>query len=147
MTVLHKIFRFCAAHRYFNPSMSAAENEAAFGEDLRLHGHNYELTVSVTGEVDPRTGFLVDLGRLKSVVRERVIDVLDHRHIDAEVEWFRERQPSTENLVRFIWEAIEAGDPGCRLVRVRLKETDSIYTDHYGPSPGASPSLLPLFDN
>lgn len=144
MTVLHKIFRFCAAHRYFNPQMTTAENEAAFGEDLRLHGHNYELTVSVTGDVDPRTGFLVDLGRLKRVVEERVIEVLDHRHIDAEVEWFRTRQPSTENLVRFIWDGIEAGEPGCRLVRVRLKETDSIFTDYYGPVPSSEGRLASL---
>jgi len=134
MTVLHKIFRFCAAHRYWNPELTPEENHAAFGEDVRLHGHNYELTVSVTGEVDPRTGFLVDLGRLKQVVQERVIETLDHRHIDADVEWFRRRQPSTENLVRFIWERIEAGRPGCRLVRVRLRETDTICTDYYGPA-------------
>jgi 6-pyruvoyltetrahydropterin/6-carboxytetrahydropterin synthase len=143
MTVLHKIFRFCAAHRYYNPELSPDENEAAFGEDLRLHGHNYTLTVSVTGEIDPRTGFLVDLGRLKAVVQERVIAVLDHRHIDAEVEWFRHRQPSTENLVRFIWEQIAAGDPGCRLLRIRLQETDTIYTDHYGPGGGPALAATP----
>ena len=67
MIVLHKVFRFCAAHRYHNPAFSEEENLAAFGEDVRIHGHNYTLTVSVTGEVDPATGFLVDLGHLKDL--------------------------------------------------------------------------------
>ena len=132
MTILHKVFHFCAAHRYYNPAFSDEQNLAAFGEDLKLHGHNYELTVSVTGEVNPDTGFLCDLGLLKQVVGEKVIARLDHAHIDAEIDEFRTQQPSTENLVRWIWQQLAAQELGCRLWRVRLRETPTIYTDHYG---------------
>jgi 6-pyruvoyltetrahydropterin/6-carboxytetrahydropterin synthase len=130
MIILHKVFHFCAAHRYWNPEMSAAENLATFGEDVRLHGHNYKLVISVTGPLDERTGFVADLGRLKQLVGERVIAELDHKQIETEVEWFRTRQPSTENLVRWIWERLQTPELGCQLVRVRLHETESIYTDY-----------------
>ena len=129
MIILHKVFKFCAAHRYWNDSMSEAENRAVFGEDVRLHGHNYTLVVSVTGELDPRTGFITNLGRLKEVVRREVLDQLDHKQIETEVEWFRSRQPSTENLVLWIQQRLAATGLGCRLLRVRLHETESIYTD------------------
>lgn len=137
MTILHKVFHFCAAHRYHNPAFSDEENLAAFGEDLQLHGHNYTLTVSVTGEVNPDTGFLVDLGRLKDLVGERVIAKLDHKRIDTDVPDFRSMQPSTENMVRWIWDELKAADPGCRLWRIRLEETPTIYTDYYGSSADA----------
>ncbi len=133
MIVLNKVFHFCAAHRYFNPELSAAENEAAFGEDLRLHGHNYILTVSVTGEVDPRTGFLVDLGHLKDVVKKHVIEQVDHSQIQVDIPWFKNRQPSTENMVVWIWEQVSAHLKSGQLRRIRLQETPTIYTDYYGP--------------
>ncbi len=141
MTVLHKVFRFCAAHRYHNPRMTEEENQAVFGEDTRLHGHNYRLTVSVTGPVDPATGFLADLGRLKRIVEERVLRQVDHRRIDTEITWFDDRRPSTENLARWIWEQVEPELRDCRLWRIRLQETDSIYTDYFGgesSAPGKS---------
>lgn len=129
MIILHKVFHFCAAHRYWNPAFSAEENQLRFGEDVRLHGHNYKLVVSVSGPVDEQTGFVADLGRLKRVVAERVIAELDHKQIEREVEWFRTRQPSTENLVEWIWQRLQEAELGCRLQRVRLHETESIYTD------------------
>ena len=133
MIVLNKVFHFCAAHQYFNPSFSAAENEAAFGEDLRLHGHNYILTISVTGAVDPGTGFLMDLGHLKEVVKEHVISHVDHSQIELDIPWFSGKQPSTENMVVWIWEQIDAHLNSGSLHRVRLQETPTIYTDYYGP--------------
>lgn len=135
MIILHKVFHFCAAHRYWNPQLSAKENQAVFGEDVHLHGHNYKLVISVTGQVvEKQTGFVADLGRLKRVVRELVLDGLDHKRIKTDVEWFRDRQPSTENLVRWIWERLSRGaELGCRLVRVRLHKTESIYTDFVSP--------------
>ena len=133
MIVLNKIFHFCAAHRYFNPTFSDAQNEAAFGEDLRLHGHNYELTISVTGEVDPDTGFLVDLGHLKQVVSEYVLTQVDHSQIEIDIPWFKDKQPSTENMVVWIWDQIATHLTSGTLRRVRLQETPTIYTDYYGP--------------
>jgi 6-pyruvoyltetrahydropterin/6-carboxytetrahydropterin synthase len=133
MIVLNKIFYFCAAHRYFNPDFSDAENEANFGEDLRIHGHNYTLTISVTGAVNPATGFLVDLGHLKDVVKEHVIQHVDHSQIEVDIPWFKGKQPSTENMVVWIWEQISAHLKSGSLHRIRLQETPTIYTDYYGP--------------
>jgi 6-pyruvoyltetrahydropterin/6-carboxytetrahydropterin synthase len=131
MIVLHKVFHFCAAHRYWNEALSEAENHAAFGEDVRLHGHNYTLIVSVTGNVDERTGFVVDLGRMKEQVRSLVIEKLDHSHIERDIPWFHHRMPSTENLLRWIWEELKNAELGGGVVRLRLHETESIYTDLY----------------
>lgn len=106
---------------------------ATFGEDHRLHGHNYRLEVSLSGEVDPETGFLADLGLIKALVEEQVIDQLDHSHIEADIPWFKDHQPSSENLVRFIWDQIQPRMPeDVNLVRVRLFETPSIYVEFDG---------------
>ncbi len=132
MIILNKIFHFCAAHKYHNPALSEEENLRAFGDDLRLHGHNYTLTISVTGAVDPATGFLVDLQELAKVVQHRVIDKLDHSCIHEDLAWFRDRQPSTENLVQWIWQELAPRMPGCRLLKLRLEETPTIFTEFDG---------------
>lgn len=142
MIVLTKTFKFSAAHRYHNPRWSPEENLAAFGDDHRIHGHNYELEVSLTGEVDPDTGFLADLGVVKSLVQQRVIDVLDHVQIEADIPWFADRQPTSENLVIFIWDQVASHFPdGVRLVRVRLYETPSIFTEYDGDLSSAVPTV------
>jgi len=133
MIILNKVFHFCAAHRYGNPKLSEAENLAAFGEDLNIHGHNYELTVSVSGEINPATGFLVDLGHLKAVVKEHVIKQVDHSQIEIDIPWFKNRQPSTENMVVWMWGQISEHLKDGTLHRIRLQETPTIYTDYYGP--------------
>ncbi|MCF7807009.1 MAG: 6-carboxytetrahydropterin synthase [Candidatus Marinimicrobia bacterium] len=134
MIILNKVFYFNAAHQYGNSSMSEAENLAAFGKDVRVHGHNYELTVSVTGEVNPETGFIADLGHLKDVVNTRVVDIVDHSLIEKDIPWFEGKQPSTENMVVWIWDSIEKHLETCTLHRIRLQETPTIYTDYYGPN-------------
>ena len=133
MIVLNKIFTFCAAHRYYNPAFSEAGNEQMFGPDVRLHGHNHPLIVSVTGEVSPDTGFLLDLPQLKTVVKTHVLDKLDHTRIDQDIDWFADKRPSTENLVVWIWNQIEPNLEDGVLYRIRLQETPTIYTDYYGP--------------
>ena len=133
MIILTKIFTFSAAHRYHNPDWSEEENISTFGQDHRLHGHNYKLEVSLSGEVDPETGFLADLGLIKALVEEQVIDQLDHVHIEVDIPWFKNHQPSSENLVRFIWEQLQPRMPeDVDLVRVRLFETPSIYAEFDG---------------
>ena len=131
-TYLTKIFYFCAAHQYGHDEWTKEKNYDVFGEDMFVHGHNYTLYVTVTGEIDPSTGFLVDLGYLKRVVNEEVIQKLDHRQIEKDVDWFKDKQPSSENLVEFIWNVIENRLKGCILYRIRLQETPTIYTDYYG---------------
>ena len=98
-TYLTKVFSFCAAHQYGNKKWSDQENWEVFGKDTRVHGHNYTLHVTVTGEINPDSGFLVDLGHLKKIVNEHVVDVLDHSQFDKDIPWFEGKQPSTEVLV------------------------------------------------
>ena len=129
---LTKLFYFNAAHQYGHKDWSDEKNQNVFGPDSKVHGHNYILEVMVTGEVDEDTGFIVDLGHLKKIVNKYVIDVLDHTQFEKEVEWFNDKQPSSENLAQFIWIQIEPHLKGATLYRIRLRETPTIFTDYYG---------------
>jgi len=90
--------------------------------------------VTVKGELNHDTGFIVELEDLKRIVKERVISKLDHSQFEKDISWFKGKQPSTENLVVFIWESIAPHLEDCALHRIRLVETPTIYTDYYGPS-------------
>ena len=129
---LTKIFYFNAAHQYGHDDWSDDKNWDVFGPDSKVHGHNYTLEVMVTGEVNNDTGFIVDLGHLKEVVKNNVINILDHTQFEKEVEWFNDKQPSSENLVQFIWSQIEPYLKDVTLYRIRLRETPTIFTDYYG---------------
>ena len=129
---LSKVFYFNAAHQYGHEDWSDEKNWEIFGPDSKIHGHNYTLEVMVTGSINEETGFIVDLGHLKNIVKTHVIDILDHSQFDVEVAWFKNRQPSSENLVKFIWEQIEPKLKGASLHRIRLRETPTIFTDYYG---------------
>ena len=129
---LTKLFYFNAAHQYGHKDWSDEKNKNVFGSDSKVHGHNYTLEVMVTGEVNHDTGFIVDLGHLKKIVNKYVIGVLDHTQFEKEVEWFKDKQPSSENLAQFIWTQIKPHLEGARLYRIRLRETPTIFTDYYG---------------
>ena len=129
---LTKVFYFNAAHQYGHDDWSDDKNWEVFGPDSKVHGHNYTLEVMVTAEVDKDTGFIVDLGHLKEVVNNNVINILDHTQFEKEVKWFNDKQPSSENLVIFIWSQIEPYLNDVTLYRIRLHETPTIFTDYYG---------------
>ena len=129
---LTKVFYFNAAHQYGHDDWSDDKNWEVFGPDSKVHGHNYTLEVMVTAEVDKDTGFIVDLGHLKEVVNNNVINILDHTQFEKEVKWFNDKQPSSENLVIFIWSQIEPYLKDVTLYRIRLHETPTIFTDYYG---------------
>ena len=129
---LTKVFYFNAAHQYGHDDWSDDKNWEVFGPDSKIHGHNYTLEVMVTAEVNDDTGFIVDLGQLKEIVNNNVISILDHSLFNKEVEWFNDKQPSSENLVIFIWSQIEPFLDGVTLHRIRLHETPTIFTDYYG---------------
>ena len=129
---LTKIFYFNAAHQYGHKDWSSEKNWDVFGPDSKIHGHNYTLEVMVTGPINKETGFIVDLGDLKKIVKTHVIDILDHSQFDVEVSWFKNRQPSSENLVKYIWHQIEPRLKDAKLYRIRLHETPTIFTDYYG---------------
>lgn len=128
-----KSFSFSAAHKYGHGNWSDEKNKEVFGPDAELHGHNYTLEVTVTGDINPETGFIVDLQHLKEIVNSKVIKVLDHTQFEKVVDWFADKQPSSENLTVFIWNEIEPRLLDCTLHKIRLKETDTIFTDYYGP--------------
>ena len=130
--LLTKVFHFNAAHQYGHDDWSAEKNWEVFGLDSRVHGHNYTLEVMVTATVNPETGFILDLDELKDIVQKYVIDILDHSQLDKDVEWFKDKQPSTENLVKFIWNQIKPRLNHVTLHRIRLHETPTIFTDYYG---------------
>ena len=129
--VLERRYRFSASHLYRRPDWSEEENRARFGKCANLpgHGHNYRLWLGIQGEIDPATGFAVDLGRLDGLVQERVIDRLDHQHLNMALPEFAAGGaiPTSENLVRWIHQQLaEAMPEGARLVRIRLAEDEDL---------------------
>ena len=127
-----KVYHFCAAHQYGQSDWSDEKNKEVFGPDAKVHGHNYKLEVTVTGEINPDTGFLIDLGELSKIVNDNVLSKLDHSQFEKDLPWFKERQPSSENLVIFIWNEITKYLKSAKLHRIRIVETPTIYTDYYG---------------
>ncbi len=117
---------FNAAHRLHNPAKPDAWNRETFGRcnNPNWHGHNYELDVTVAGEPDPDTGFVIDLSDLKRIVNERVVDHLDHRNLNLDVPWLQGVMPSTENVAVAIWERLVDAIPAPgRLHEIVLRET------------------------
>ncbi|MEN8376563.1 MAG: 6-carboxytetrahydropterin synthase [Gemmatimonadota bacterium] len=117
---------FSAAHRLGREDWDEERNLATFGECARTswHGHNYELDVTVAGEVDPDLGFVMDLKRVKEIAEERVASELDHRNLNVDVPWLRGLNPTTENLVVAIWRRLADALPeGVSLERLVLWET------------------------
>jgi 6-pyruvoyltetrahydropterin/6-carboxytetrahydropterin synthase len=132
VTVTRRV-HFNAAHRLHNPGLSDEENRRIFGpcNNPHYHGHNYELDVSVEGPIDPRTGYVADLGNVKRIVDEHVVRHLDHRNLNLDVPEFRDVNPTTENLVVVIWRLLEGRLPG-RLTRLVLWETPRNYVMYEG---------------
>ncbi|SVA63354.1 uncharacterized protein METZ01_LOCUS116208 [marine metagenome] len=131
--IITKKYRFCASHKYVNQAWTEEENREVFGKDYRNHGHNYILEVSITGPIDPGSGWLVDLKQLNVLVKTHVVNVLDHSQIEQDVEWFKDKQPSSENILIWAWNEIFPRLDKGTLHRLRLVETHSIHTDYYGP--------------
>ncbi len=125
---------FNAAHRLHNPARSEAWNQQTFGKcnSPNWHGHNYHLEVTVAGEPDPDTGYVIDLAVLKRIVEERVIDKVDHKNLNLDVDFLQGVMPSTENFVVAIWRELEDALPAGRLHCIRLHETDNNAAEYRG---------------
>jgi 6-pyruvoyltetrahydropterin/6-carboxytetrahydropterin synthase len=132
--IVAKRVHFNAAHRLHNPAQTDEWNRAVFGpcNNPNYHGHNYELEVLVEGEIDPATGYVIDVSTLKQIAEESVVAVLDHKNLNLDVPWFRDRLPSAENIAVFCWDAIGPRLPAGRLHRIRLWETPRNYVDYEG---------------
>ena len=134
MVLLTRKAEFSAAHYYWNDAWSQQENKKVFGKcaNRNGHGHNYTLEVTVAGEIDPVSGFVVDLKALKDVIEREVIQVYDHRHLNLEVPEFRTMIPTTENIAIAIWKRLEKKIAGARLDRVRVYEMPDLFADYCG---------------
>jgi 6-pyruvoyltetrahydropterin/6-carboxytetrahydropterin synthase len=131
---LERRYRFSASHLYRRPEWSEEENRARFGKCANLpgHGHNYRLFVTVEGEVDDATGFVVDLGALDALVAERVIEPLDHQHLNAAIPEFAASIPSSENLVHWIHARLADALPGrAKLAKLRLEEDEDLAAEWF----------------
>jgi 6-pyruvoyltetrahydropterin/6-carboxytetrahydropterin synthase len=120
---------FNAAHRLYDPGLSDEENRRLFGKCANLHGHNYVMEVVVAGEIDPTTGYVLDLKLLSDVITRRVIRDVDHLNLNTDVWWLKGRVPTAENLAQAFWERLEPELPGGLLRSVRVWETDKNWAE------------------
>ena len=125
-------FTFSAGHHYIVDGWSGEQNERVFGRLTVPHGHNYTLDVTVRGPIDAETGMVIDLGALKAVVGETIVERFDHADLNADAA-FRGRVPTTENVAIVVWELLRPKLPCERLWQVRVWEDPTLYVDYRGP--------------
>jgi 6-pyruvoyltetrahydropterin/6-carboxytetrahydropterin synthase len=135
MVYITRIEHFNAAHRLFNPEWSHEQNEEVFGKcaNENWHGHNFELHVTIKGYPNPDTGFVYDVKRLSTIVNEHIIEKLDHKNLNVDVEFMAGKLCSIENLVIAIWEQlIPHLPPAVQLHCLKLYETPRIFVEYFG---------------
>lgn len=127
---------FNAAHKLYREDWSEVKNEEVFGRcaNANWHGHNYDLFVTIKGEINPDTGFVVDLKELKDIILDHVVDKLDHKNLNLDVDFMRGKMASTEVLAIEIWKQLEQKiiDKGAALHCIKLYETASNFVEYFG---------------
>ncbi len=137
MVFLTRIEHFNAAHKLYNPSWAREKNEEIFGvcANENWHGHNYELYVTIKGTPDPETGFLFDVKKLSEIIKEHIIEKLDHRNLNVDVDFMKDKMCSTENLAIGIWNQLKNHLPASvSLHAIKLYETPRIFVEYFGQS-------------
>lgn len=135
MVYITRIEHFNAAHKLFNPSWTKEKNEDVFGKcaNENWHGHNFDLYVTIKGTPDPETGFVYDAKKLSVIVKEHVIEKLDHKNLNEDVDFMKGKMCSIENLIIAIWEQLIPHMPNnVKLHALKLYETPRIFTEYYG---------------
>ncbi len=134
MVYLTKRVTFSAAHRLYNPKFSAEENANIFDKcnNPNWHGHNYTLEVTICGVPDPETGYLIDLKKLKAIIRENIIDKVDHKNLNLDVDFLRGIIPTVENLAVAFWKELENKIPQGKLHKIKIFETENNFIEYYG---------------
>ena len=138
MVYISRKEHFNAAHKLYNPAWSAEKNAEVFGPcaNANWHGHNFELIVTLKGKPDPETGFVVDLKKLSTLIRKEVIDKLDHKNLNLDVDFMKDKLASCENLIVEIWKILQAEIPLItttgKLHSLRLYETPRNYVEYFG---------------
>ncbi|MBL4643162.1 MAG: 6-carboxytetrahydropterin synthase [Flavobacteriaceae bacterium] len=130
----HRKAHFNAAHRLFNPEWDDAKNAKVFGKcsNPHFHGHNYDLTISVTGEIDPVTGFVMDLSILRELIKSEIEEAFDHKNLNIEVEEFKNLNPTVENIAVVIYNKLRAKIRTSLELGVTLYETPRNYVTYSG---------------
>ena len=125
---------FSASHKLHNPKLSEEENKKIFGKcnNDYGHGHNYVLEVVVAGEVNPKTGYVIDLKELKRIIIENVISKVDHKHFNYDVDFMKGVNPTSENIAIAIWNQLVDKIPAGKLYSVKLYETENNYIEYRG---------------
>ncbi|MDZ4698223.1 MAG: 6-carboxytetrahydropterin synthase [Rhodothermales bacterium] len=129
-----RVVHFNAAHRLHNPERTDEWNRRTYGKcnNPNWHGHNYTLEVTVAGEPDPETGYVIDLGVLKQLIEKTVLDKVDHANLNLDVDFMQGILPSTENVVVAIWRQLVDVVPAGRLHAIRLYETERNVAEYRG---------------
>ncbi len=135
MVYLTRVEHFNAAHKLYNPAWSHEQNEIVFGKcaNENWHGHNYDLHVTIKGEPDKDTGFLFDAKKLSMLLKEVILDKLDHKNLNVEVDFLKDKMCSTEIVATEIWNQLTPVLPETvRLHCIKLYETPRIYVEYFG---------------
>lgn len=125
---------FCAAHRLFNPAWTTAKNDAVFGKcnNPNGHGHNYDIEVTVAGPLPPETGMVIDLKRLADIIETEIVDRVDHKHLNLDVDFLRGVIPTAENMVMAFWKILEPKITEGKLHAIRLYESENNLVEYRG---------------
>lgn len=125
---------FSASHRLHNENWTDEKNKEIFGKcnNLHGHGHNYVMEVTVTGEIDPETGYVIDTKLLKWIIRKYIIEKVDHKHLNLDVDFFKGIIPTAENIAVAFWEQIFDKIPNGKLFSIKIYETENNYFEYKG---------------
>ena len=131
-TAVFRRERFNAAHRLYNPNWSDDKNDLIFGKcnNPNFHGHNYELIVKLVGDVNPETGYVFDMKILSELIRTHIISVFDHKNLNLDVPYFKQLNPSAENIARIIWEILRKEISADYQLKVILYETERNFVEY-----------------
>ena len=123
---------FNAAHRLFNPAWSDEKNDAIFGKcnNVNYHGHNYELIVTLIGEIDPATGYVYDMKVLSDLIKDKIINHFDHKNINLDVPYFKELNPTAENIAIVIWRILRQQIEEKYELKIKLYETERNFVEY-----------------
>ena len=142
MVYVTRKMHFSAAHRLFNPTFSHEKNEQIFDKcnNPLGHGHNYTLEVTVKGIPDPETGYVIDLKKLRDIIEEFVVDKVDHKHLNYDVDFLRGIIPTAENLAICFWSILESKIPSGTMHSIKLFESNQNFVEYFG-----EPVRIPVY--
>ena len=139
MVYITKQVHFCAAHKLYNPKWSKERNKEIFGPcaNENWHGHNFDLFITIKGDADPDTGFIMNFKELKKIVNEEIVDQVDHKNLNLDVPFLRDKMTTCENLIIEFWNILEPlinekSIQGAKLYKLKLYETPTSYAEYFG---------------